>query len=38
VVVREDRPNRDPKEPGMYAVVVNVSISDVEQAQGELRE
>jgi hypothetical protein len=38
VVVREDRPNRDPKEPGMYAVVVNVSISDVELAQGELRE
>jgi hypothetical protein len=36
--VREDRRNLDPKEPGMYAVVVNVSITDVEEAQRELRE
>lgn len=30
--------NLDPKEPGMYAVVVNVSITDVEEAQRELRD
>jgi hypothetical protein len=36
--MREDRRNLDPKEPGMYAVVVNVSIADVDEAQRELRE
>jgi hypothetical protein len=35
--VSEYRSNCD-KEPGIYAVVVDVSISDVEQGQDELRE
>jgi hypothetical protein len=38
VIVREDRCNRDPKEPDMHPVVVKVSITDVEQPLLELHE